>query len=114
MPKTAGLAGGLLAFLAFALADGPAGMEQPARLTAAVAVLMAVWWLTETVPVAVTALLPLVFLPALGVMNAAAISAPYASKTNMIAVVVVVAITWFIAVPVFGISLDGAPAWALP
>ena len=84
MPKTAGLAGGLLAFLAFALADGPAGMEQPARLTAAVAVLMAVWWLTETVPVAVTALLPLVFLPALGVMNAAAISAVWRSVISAV------------------------------
>ncbi len=84
MLRRAGLPGGLLAFLAFALVDGPDGMEPAARLTAAVALLMAVWWLTEAVPVAVTALLPLVLLPSLGVISAGDISAPYANKTNML------------------------------
>ena len=32
---------------------------------------------------------------------------------NIIGVLVVVVITWFVAVPVFGISLDSQPGWAL-
>ncbi|HNR31876.1 MAG TPA: SLC13 family permease [Candidatus Hydrogenedentes bacterium] len=38
--------------------------------TAAITVWMAIWWLTGVVPLAVTALLPLVLFPALGVMPA--------------------------------------------
>ncbi|MFH1729084.1 MAG: SLC13 family permease [Pseudomonadota bacterium] len=37
--------------------------------TAAVATLMAVWWITEAIPIAITALLPLVFFPMLGIMS---------------------------------------------
>lgn len=37
--------------------------------TAAVAVLMAVWWLTDALPLSVTALLPVVLFPALGIMS---------------------------------------------
>ena len=38
-------------------------------LTASVAFLMAFWWITEAVPLAVTALLPMVLFPVLGVMD---------------------------------------------
>jgi solute carrier family 13 (sodium-dependent dicarboxylate transporter), member 2/3/5 len=37
--------------------------------TAAVAILMALWWVTEAVPLAVTALLPIILFPVLGIMN---------------------------------------------
>jgi len=43
---------------------------------AAVAVWMAVWWMTEAVPLAVTALLPVALYPLLGIMSSKAI-APY-------------------------------------
>ena len=79
-----GLVAGVAVFALLVLAPAPAGMERPAQLTAAVAALMAVWWLTEAVPVAATAMVPMVVLPLAGVMSAAAISAPYASKTNML------------------------------
>ena len=36
---------------------------------AAVALLMAVWWITEAIPLAATALLPLVLFPLLGIMK---------------------------------------------
>ena len=42
--------------------------------------LMAIWWLTEAVPIAVTALLPLVLLPPLGVASMATAAAPYANE----------------------------------
>ena len=38
-------------------------------LTAAVAFLMAFWWITEAIPLAVTALLPMALFPLLGIMD---------------------------------------------
>jgi sodium-dependent dicarboxylate transporter 2/3/5 len=49
------------------------------RIVLAAASWMAVWWVTEAVPIAVTALLPLVVFPATGVMTAADAASPYAS-----------------------------------
>ena len=60
------------------LAGPPAGMEPAAWRTAAAAVWMAVWWMTEATPVAVTALLPLVLFPLLSVSPMAEAAAPYA------------------------------------
>ncbi len=45
--------------------------------TLAIALLMAIWWITEAVPVAVTALLPVVLFPAFGIMNGKAVSTEY-------------------------------------
>ncbi len=45
--------------------------------TLSVAFLMAIWWVTEAVPIAVTALLPLVLFPLLGVMNGKTVSSAY-------------------------------------
>lgn len=46
----------------------------------AVMVLMAVWWLTEALPLSATALLPLVLFPALGVLTPKESAAPYADR----------------------------------
>ncbi|GAA1487733.1 SLC13 family permease [Brachybacterium sacelli] len=43
----------------------PADVPHPARLTAATAVLMAVWWMTEALPIPATALVPVVVFPVL-------------------------------------------------
>lgn len=51
------------------------------KSTAAVAVLMGAWWMTEAIPLAATALVPLVAFPALGVTTINAAAAPYASPT---------------------------------
>lgn len=56
----------------------PADLAFGARAVAASAVLMAVWWITEAVPIAVTALLPLVLFPLLGLDEMKAVAAPYA------------------------------------
>jgi sodium-dependent dicarboxylate transporter 2/3/5 len=45
----------------------PSELAAPARACGAVAALMAVWWMTEAIPLEATALLPLVLLPLTGV-----------------------------------------------
>jgi sodium-dependent dicarboxylate transporter 2/3/5 len=55
------------------------GIGQPGRITAALAVWMATWWLTEALPLAATALLPIVVLPLAEVSTIAAVAAPYAN-----------------------------------
>ncbi|SEA25880.1 solute carrier family 13 (sodium-dependent dicarboxylate transporter), member 2/3/5 [Bowdeniella nasicola] len=49
--------------------------------TAAVAVLMGVWWMTEAIPLAATALVPLVAFPAFHVADFKTTATPYASGT---------------------------------
>ncbi|MCP4704321.1 MAG: SLC13/DASS family transporter [candidate division Zixibacteria bacterium] len=44
---------------------------------AAVAVLMAVWWITEAIPIAATALIPVVLFPLFGVMNGKEVASIY-------------------------------------
>jgi sodium-dependent dicarboxylate transporter 2/3/5 len=58
-------------------ARGLLGLE--GRVVAAVAAWMAVWWLTEAIPLAATALLPIVVLP-FGGRSVSDVTAPYAHK----------------------------------
>lgn len=55
------------------------GMPGEAQRMLAVAAVMAVWWVTEAAPLAVTSLLPLVLLPTLGITDASGAAAPYAN-----------------------------------
>ncbi len=45
---------------------------------------MAVYWVTEVVPLAVTALLPLILFPALGVLTAREAAVNYLNDNNML------------------------------
>lgn len=45
--------------------------------TLAIAILMAFWWVTEVIPLAATALLPIVLFPLFGVMNGKTVSGAY-------------------------------------
>ncbi|MGH6693893.1 SLC13 family permease [Sphingopyxis sp.] len=74
-----GLFGGLAVFIAMLMLPAPAGMETTAWHVAALTVLMAIWWMTEALPLTVTALLPFLLVPAFGVMNANAIAKEYYS-----------------------------------
>ncbi|HSN69634.1 MAG TPA: DASS family sodium-coupled anion symporter [Thermoanaerobaculia bacterium] len=75
-----GLLLGLALFLAVLILPPPAAMPPAAWRTAAVAVLMASWWITEALPIAATALLPLVLFPFLGVAPIAKAAPPYANS----------------------------------
>lgn len=74
-----GLASGpILAVLSYS--GLPDSLVPEGKITAAVAVLMAVWWVTEALPLAATALLPLVLFPFFGVSDIADAASPYASE----------------------------------
>lgn len=77
--RLAGLVLGLLLFAGLLLMPAPRGMGPPAQRMAAVAALMAALWIAETVPLAVTALLPLALFPLLGIMSTAAVAPNYAN-----------------------------------
>ena len=59
----------------------PDGLSIEAHRTAALFLLMGVWWATEAVPVAVTALVPLALFPMLGIVDIQSAANPYANKT---------------------------------
>ncbi|MFP3941352.1 MAG: SLC13 family permease [Thermoanaerobaculia bacterium] len=75
----AGLVGGPALFVALLAVPPPADLATAGWRTAAVGVLMAVWWMSEAVPIAVTALLPIVLFPLLGVVPVGDATAPYAN-----------------------------------
>ncbi|MFQ3598897.1 MAG: DASS family sodium-coupled anion symporter [Chloroherpetonaceae bacterium] len=74
-----GLIAGALLFLVMLLLAPPAGMSAPAWKTTAVMVLMAVWWISEAIPIFATALLPIVLLPMLDIAPIKDATAPYAN-----------------------------------
>lgn len=55
-------------------------LGNPGRVTAAVTVLMAVWWMTEAIEIPATALVPLVLFPLLGALDIEQAAAPYANS----------------------------------
>jgi sodium-dependent dicarboxylate transporter 2/3/5 len=78
-PRRIGLALGPLAFALAALTPPPAGMPEGAWLVAGLTVWMAAWWMTEAMPLAVTAMLPFVILPLAGVSDAETTASTYYS-----------------------------------
>ena len=75
--QSGGLIGGLLAFIVVLLLPTPEGMSPMAQRAAAVTVLMAVWWMTEAIPIAATAFVPAALFPLLGILDAKATAANY-------------------------------------
>jgi sodium-dependent dicarboxylate transporter 2/3/5 len=74
-------AGPVAAGLVFLLLTGLApDLKFAGRATAAGGTLMAIWWMTEALPLPVTALLPLVFFPLTGVLTMTEAATPYADK----------------------------------
>jgi len=57
----------------------PDGLDPAAWRTGAVGLLMAAWWITEALPIPVTALVPLVLFPLLGITDIDGAARPYAN-----------------------------------
>jgi solute carrier family 13 (sodium-dependent dicarboxylate transporter), member 2/3/5 len=70
---------GPLAFLAIVVLSPPEGMTDEGWRTTAVAALMAIWWVSEAIPISATAFVPLILFPLLGVLPIAEAAAPYAN-----------------------------------
>lgn len=68
---------GLVSFVIILIFFNPVPENPNVGKVAAVAVLMAIWWITEAVPLAATSLVPLVFFPFFGVLSGSEISASY-------------------------------------
>ena len=55
-----------------------AGMSKPAWLLSGLTAWMAIWWITESVPIPATSLLPIIVVPLLNLDSVANVTAPYA------------------------------------
>ncbi|HHH44316.1 MAG TPA: SLC13/DASS family transporter, partial [Gammaproteobacteria bacterium] len=68
---------GPAAFLVLVLLPQPDGLSPAGLRLAAVTLWMAVWWISEAIPIPATALLPVVLFPLLGIMPAGSTTAAY-------------------------------------
>lgn len=72
-----GLILGPLAFLGIYFFAAPEGLSDSGIALLAITFWIAIWWITEAIPIAATALLPLVVFPLTGVLGIKATSIPY-------------------------------------
>src|SRR5688500_11617665 len=75
-----GLITGPLLFIIVLLLPVPEGMSPEALRVSAVALLMATFWMAETLPLAVTAVLPIFLFPLLGVLPTAEVTVAYGDQ----------------------------------
>ncbi|HOI86982.1 MAG TPA: DASS family sodium-coupled anion symporter [Lentimicrobium sp.] len=68
--KYAGMIAGLLFLVAGLMLPAPEGLTEAGKNAGVVAILMAVWWITEAIPVYATAFLPMALFPFLGILPA--------------------------------------------
>jgi sodium-dependent dicarboxylate transporter 2/3/5 len=78
MVKKTGFLSGLIVFVMILLIPNDWGLEQKAKNMLACALLMAIWWLTEALPLAATALVPLALFPLLKIAGAGEVAPAYA------------------------------------
>ncbi len=79
MSKQKSLIAGVLLFAVMLFLPTPAGMTLAAWHTAALVLVMALWWMTEALPLTATALLPFLILPLFGVMKTGEVAPAYYS-----------------------------------
>lgn len=70
---------GIVVFLIMYSIPAPEGLPIEGWHTAAVALLMAIWWITEALPIPATALLPIVLLPVLNITTIDEATTPFAN-----------------------------------
>ncbi|MEX2248094.1 MAG: anion permease, partial [Parvibaculum sp.] len=68
--------GGLAVFAAMLMLPAPEGLSPEGWRLAALVALMAIWWVTEAIPVYATGLVPLAGFPLLGIASIGAAAAP--------------------------------------
>ena len=78
--KAIGLLLGPISFIFILLFFHPEGLSKPANAVLASAVWIAIWWITEALPIAVTALLPIILFPLSGGLDLEATTASYGHK----------------------------------
>lgn len=76
-----GLFVGLIVLAITVIFDAPGTMNETAWHCVGLGTIMAIWWSTEALPIPVTALLPIILIPALGLGTLKAATAPYANPT---------------------------------
>ncbi len=79
-----GLVLGAAVFLGVELAPAPDGLSDAGWHCAAIALLIAIWWVTEAIPLSATALLPVALFPILGVLPLNDTVSPYAHRVVML------------------------------
>ena len=82
--RRTGLWAGLAAFVLVLLLPAPDGLSRDGWVVVALLALMAIWWVTEAIPIAVTSLLPLVVLPLWQVSDLQTAANPYAHRVNIL------------------------------
>lgn len=80
MQKRLGLIIGPLLFLIILLLTPFEGLSEQGHAVLATTIWIAVWWVTEAIPIAATALLPIVLFPLTGGMNLASTTASFGHK----------------------------------
>ncbi|MCL6099231.1 MAG: SLC13 family permease [Bacteroidetes bacterium] len=79
--KWLGLLAGVVCLLCVLMFANFGAEYQNAKIVAAIAVLMSVWWITEAAPLSVTSLIPLVLFPLFGVVSGAVTAESYMNST---------------------------------
>lgn len=72
-----GLLAGILVFLLITIFGDLVPEKPQVTYALAIALLMAIWWITEVVPLAVTSLIPVILFPAFGIMDGKEVSSIY-------------------------------------
>jgi sodium-dependent dicarboxylate transporter 2/3/5 len=68
---------GPIVFAVLCFLPTPAGLTVEGQRAGALAILMGIWWMTEAIPLAATALLPIALFPLLGIMPGTTVTACY-------------------------------------
>lgn len=78
--KKIGLFSGPLIFILFNSISPPTGMPEKAFLMLGITIWIAIWWITEAAPIAITSLLPIILFPITGILSVADTTAAFGDK----------------------------------